>query len=45
MEDTSDLGINNSNENYLGDANVTGGSPESLHFGDSSCVNGTTDRL
>jgi len=42
MEDTSDLGNNDSNENYLGDANVTG-SPDSSHFGDSSCVNGSTD--
>ena len=42
MEDTSDLCNNASNHNYLGDANVTG-SPESSHFGDSSCVNGTSD--
>ena len=43
MEDTRDFGNNDSNENsYLGDAHVTE-SPESLHFGDSSCVNGTTD--
>ena len=42
MEDTSDLCNNASNHNYLGDANVTG-SPDSLHHGNSSCVNVTLD--